>query len=87
QITSRENKPANEPDGYITEDGRIWGTYIHGLFENDGFRKAWLASIDMQSTVSNFGHERAAAYDRLADVLESSLNISMLDSIISTGVT
>lgn len=86
QITSREDKTVTEPDGFITENGRIWGTYIHGIFENDEFRKAWLDSINIKSTVSNFRHERAAAYDRLADVLESSLHLSMLDSIINTGV-
>ncbi|WP_240491833.1 hypothetical protein, partial [Acinetobacter baumannii] len=29
-------------DGTITEDERIWGTYLHGVFHNRAFTRAWL---------------------------------------------
>jgi adenosylcobyric acid synthase len=29
-------------DGAVSPDGRIFGTYLHGLFDNDGFRRSWL---------------------------------------------
>ncbi|MEN9216447.1 MAG: cobyric acid synthase [Gloeomargarita sp. HHBFW_bins_162] len=28
--------------GYINNDGRVWGTYLHGIFENGAWRRMWL---------------------------------------------
>ncbi|MGO9059550.1 MAG: cobyric acid synthase [Candidatus Binataceae bacterium] len=36
-------------DGAVTRDGRIWGTYVHGLFDNDHFRLAFLNGIRKRS--------------------------------------
>jgi adenosylcobyric acid synthase len=30
------------PEGASSLDGRVQGTYVHGLFGSDGFRRAWL---------------------------------------------
>ena len=43
QIERRLNEPVSLADGWATPDFRIWGSYIHGLFDGDGFRRAWLA--------------------------------------------
>ncbi|TKS61913.1 MAG: cobyric acid synthase CobQ [Nitrospira sp.] len=32
-------------DGAVSHDGLIWGTYIHGVFDQPGFRRAWLNRI------------------------------------------
>ena len=32
-------------EGTATSDGRIWGRYLHGLFDNDDFRRSWLNGI------------------------------------------
>jgi adenosylcobyric acid synthase len=32
----------SRPDGAQSPDGRVWGTYMHGLFDNDGFRLSLL---------------------------------------------
>jgi adenosylcobyric acid synthase len=33
------------PEGAVSDDGRVIGTYIHGLFADDGQRAAWLARL------------------------------------------
>lgn len=33
---------ARRSDGAVREDGLVWGTYIHGLFDRPQFRRAWL---------------------------------------------
>jgi adenosylcobyric acid synthase len=33
------------PDGAVSRDGRVMGTYIHGLFADDRQRAAWLARL------------------------------------------
>lgn len=32
-------------DGAISRDGLVWGTYIHGLFEQSEFRRDWLNRV------------------------------------------
>jgi adenosylcobyric acid synthase len=33
------------PEGALSADGRVIGTYVHGLFADDGQRSAWLARL------------------------------------------
>lgn len=40
----RDNAPASL-DGVVSDDGRTWGSYIHGLFDQPGFRRAWLNRV------------------------------------------
>ncbi len=67
-------------DGAVTADGRIWGTYLHGLFDNDSLRHAWLRSLGWQAAGQRF--DREAAYNRLADHVEAHLDMAMLRRII-----
>jgi adenosylcobyric acid synthase len=71
--------PARE-DGATSGDGRIWGSYLHGLFGLPDFRRAWLASLGARPRDggSSLAVEREAALDRLADVLGSSLDLGAL---------
>ncbi len=86
EITSREGKQISSLDGAVSDDGRVWGTYLHGIFENDNLRIAWLQSLDIQPLSAPFHERRIADYDRLADVLEESLNTPLLDRIIEEGI-
>ena len=36
---------APQTDGWLSPDGRILGTYLHGLFENPGRRRALLRNL------------------------------------------
>jgi adenosylcobyric acid synthase len=71
-------------DGACTPDGRAWGTHLHGLFHNDGFRQAWLASLGWRSQGGELSYlaRKAASYNRLADALETALDVRRLDAII-----
>ena len=40
-----EHQHGGRPDGATSPDGRVAGTYVHGLFASDAFRAAWLASL------------------------------------------
>jgi adenosylcobyric acid synthase len=64
-------------DGASSANGRIQGTYVHGLFAGDMFRKAWLAQFGI---VSKLAYETRieTALDALADHLEAHLDIDQL---------
>jgi adenosylcobyric acid synthase len=62
------------PDGATSADGRIQGTYVHGLFTGDAFRKAWLAQFGIASSLA-YEARIETALDALADHLEQHLDI------------
>ncbi|HEV3022770.1 MAG TPA: cobyric acid synthase [Pirellulales bacterium] len=96
KITRRGGSAAAVLDGSVSDDGRIWGCYLHGLFANDGFRQAWLDSLEHQAGVSQLavGDQSATAFagntadwldaalDRLADGVETALDLPQLENII-----
>jgi adenosylcobyric acid synthase len=65
-------------EGCVSADGRVAGTYLHGLFAEDGFRRAFLAGLGGVS--GEVGHQARveATLDALADHLERSLDIDAL---------
>jgi adenosylcobyric acid synthase len=64
-------------DGAGSADGRVQGTYVHGLFTGDGFRKAWLANLGIASTLA-YEARIETALDALAEHLEAHLDIDQL---------
>jgi len=68
-------------DGAQSEDGRIWGTYVHGLFDGDSFRHALLRNARLACQLEPCADyafvtaERQNRIDRLADCVESALDM------------
>ncbi|WP_137151111.1 cobyric acid synthase [Devosia sp. FKR38] len=64
------------PEGAISADGRVAGTYLHGLFAADGFRRALLGNVASPDLAYEAGIE--AVLDALAAHLETHLDIDAL---------
>jgi adenosylcobyric acid synthase len=71
---------AGRPDGANSANGRIAGTYVHGLFGADGFRSAWLASFGRSSEL-RYDESIEATLDALADHCEQHLDIDQIITI------
>ena len=73
-------------DGLKTEDGRIWGTYMHGIFENDFFRREFLDSIrikkGLQPLKTAAKYNREDEYDKLAEVIRNNINMDEIYRIM-----
>jgi adenosylcobyric acid synthase len=72
------------PDGAVSADGRVFGTYIHGLFDDDTFRHAFVDAMRAARGLAPAagraftGAEREARIDRLADHLRQSLDMNLI---------
>ena len=87
-VTARGGREAGEPDGAADGSGRIWGTYFHGLFDNPGFRRRFLASLDPSyPAAADSGPEesglafRDRQYGLLADHFRAHLDLDRLFAI------
>lgn len=82
-IDRRSDEPVHVPDGCVSADGNVWGCYLHGLFANDGFRRAWLKSLGWQTedAVSQADSFRQSL-ETLTDSVEAALNMELLDNIL-----
>ncbi len=66
------------PEGAISADGRVMGSYIHGIFGSDGFRAHWLRQLGIEAARLDFESRIESALDALADHLESCLDLDAL---------
>jgi adenosylcobyric acid synthase len=68
--TAQNGAPQDAPEGCVSDDGHIRGSYIHGLLDSAEILGGWLAAIGLgQLTVPTGIGWRAKekAYDQLAD--------------------
>jgi adenosylcobyric acid synthase len=82
-----------QAEGAGNADGSVLGTSLHGLFECDAFRTAFLAAVAARrgrtfapSGVS-FAAAREAQFDRLGDLVEDHLDMAAVEKLIAAGTT
>lgn len=73
------------PEGAISADNQIAGTYLHGLFDHSEATSAWLkwAGLSIETTEFDYAELREASLNRLADCLEQHLNWEQLNSLVA----
>jgi adenosylcobyric acid synthase len=80
QIVRRSGNEVAITDGAVSPDGRVFGAYLHGIFDNRGFRSAFLNRLRREKGLpllsSNEGAEDP--FDLLAEHLERHLDMEKL---------
>ena len=85
QLTRRSNHTVTLNDGAVAPDGRIWGSYIHGLFDTDEVRHALLAKLAENKGVvlpEDDGHDLNAELDRWANHLADHLDLKRINALL-----
>ncbi|MFV2034313.1 MAG: cobyric acid synthase [Halocynthiibacter sp.] len=65
-------------EGAASADGRIRGCYLHGIFNADGFRAAFLKELGCPVSGAPYAHQIGETLDALADHLEQHLDLDRL---------
>jgi adenosylcobyric acid synthase len=87
-VTPPGNTPAGYRDGGINQTGRVFGSYIHGLFNNIEFTRRLvenLCSLRNLPLAEADALNREKAYDDIASVFRQSLDMAKIYEIIFGG--
>jgi len=67
-----------QPEGACSADGRVQGSYLHGLFTDDAFRAAWLAGFGVAAQSVDYAASVEETLDALAAHMEVHLDVEGL---------
>lgn len=69
--------------GVVDDSQSVWGAYLHGIFDNGPWRRAWLNRLRQQrglkslpTGVPNYREQRELMLNALADAVEPHLNLT-----------
>ena len=89
EIISRNGAALQVADGWVSPDRRVWGTYLHGLFDNDGFRRAFRAELregqpapETAALEMSYEKFQEGQLDRLAELLRRHLDMAHIKRMI-----
>lgn len=74
----------DDPTLGVVDAGQfVWGTYLHGIFDNGPWRRSWLNRLRQQrglhslpTGISNYREQREAMLDALADKVEAYIDLT-----------
>jgi adenosylcobyric acid synthase len=89
-IIRRGGHAVDVVDGLSQPDGRVWGTYIHGIFDNDHFRRDFLHDLQRRSGRTNILSAASFSYlqwkeeqfDRLAEHVRKHCDVGRIYRLI-----
>ena len=74
-------------DAILHDEGRVLGTTLHGFFDDDDLRHAFLGDLHGEPWASDVSFDvvRNAQADAIADLLEANLDLAAIETIIDSG--
>ena len=85
-VTAQNGQPMDTEDGCITPEGRVMGTYIHGLFDSPGITGQWLDRIGLSELDISAIHgpaARDADYNQLAEHFARYIDVSGINRLVA----
>jgi adenosylcobyric acid synthase len=90
KINKRSGKKCAVNDGAFSKNGQVWGTYIHGIFDNDGFRRKFINRIHIKKRgflskdMKGFDYHalKEENYNKLADTVRNSIDMKRIYAVV-----
>ncbi|MCG8706846.1 cobyric acid synthase [Brenneria sp. 4F2] len=84
-LTTSNGQSVSHDDGAINADGSVLGSYIHGLFDNDGFTRALLNRLRQHKglaafdgDVFDYARHKQSQFDILASAMREHIDIAAI---------
>jgi adenosylcobyric acid synthase len=90
EIVESQGEQVHVKDGAKNSSETVWGTYLHGVFDNDAFRQTFLdqgikkEGLSARSKENTFDQNRE--YDKLAQLVRENIDMEYLYRIINKNV-
>jgi adenosylcobyric acid synthase len=90
-IVKKEDQKVWIEDGAISKDGKVWGTYIHGIFDNDEFRRGFINHLRKRrglcplsrSDILHYHQTKGEGFNNLERGLRENLNMDLIYRILN----
>lgn len=91
-IVKKEDQNVWIEDGAISKDGTVWGTYIHGIFDNDEFRRGFINYLRKRkglfplsrSDILHYHQMKGEGFNNLEMGLRKNLDMDFIYQILNT---
>ncbi|MEG1209567.1 MAG: cobyric acid synthase [Leclercia sp.] len=83
-----QQETAQRADGAVSDDGLVWGTYLHGLFDSDEFTRALIDSLRIRKgllpleTALDYAGYKAQQFDKLAQSMRQHIDMQKIYQIM-----
>ena len=87
-FSGRSNQPVQVQDGYINETHHIFGTYCHGIFDNDDLRRAIINALRKRKGLETlpvqfrYRQYKESEFDRLADTVRKHFDMKKFYEVL-----
>ncbi|OCL26136.1 cobyric acid synthase CobQ [Orenia metallireducens] len=89
RIESRSKEKVDILDGTYNPNLSVWGTYLHGIFDNDNFRRSFVNSLRREKGLTEDCYSSRSSleesYDKLAEIIRDNLDMDKIYQIIEEG--
>lgn len=86
EVIERNGEKVRYFDGVMAENGRVLGTYIHGVFDEDGFRREFLNRLRIKKGWEPLPRRTAfnpnREIDKLSKLLRDNIDVKLLYKIL-----
>jgi cobyric acid synthase CobQ len=77
----------DEDGGAVTADGLVWGSYLHGIFDSDPFRRWFIDRLRARHDLAPLGRVQASydlepAFDRLAAAVRDQMDMDRVYGLL-----
>jgi adenosylcobyric acid synthase len=83
RVSARNNSPEDDVDGAVSADGKVTGTYFHGIFDDPGVKQWFLAHVDPAYSAERHEKGPQESYELLAAHFSQHLDLDQVYEIIN----